>query len=149
MVRGTGPALRGPALFVRPRRLLAGFAALVLGLAACAGEPDLLTLDQDDSGTDVRLAVGEEMEVRLRSNASTGYSWQLAGDDLDEDVLQVISSEYEPDEGSEDLAGAGGTEIWRFRARGPGSVPVALEYTFGGDETREPAGEFSVVVTVE
>jgi predicted secreted protein len=116
-------------------------------LAACAGGTEAVELDQDDNGTDVRLAVGEELVLRLASNASTGYAWQLV-EDLDEDVIQVVSSEYEPDEGSEDLAGGGGTEIWRFRARGPGSVPVALEYVFG-DEERDPANEFSVVVTVE
>ena len=144
----TGPALRGPARFVvRPAGPVAILVVLLLSLAGCAGD-QAVQLDQNDNGTDVRLTVGEEMELRLPSNSSTGYAWRLVGD-LDEDVIQVASSEYEPDEGSEDEDGGGGTEIWRFRARGPGSVPVALEYVFEGGEEREAANEFSVSVTVE
>ena len=136
--RRPGPALRGPAFVV--------FVGLLL--AACGGETEPQTLTLADSGTTVRLAPQETIEVRLESNATTGYEWHVLGDELDTDVVEVVSSEYVPDETEEPIAGSGGTEVWRFRALARGRATVGMTYYFG-DEPDRTGKEFTFTIVVE
>jgi predicted secreted protein len=125
-------------------------------LAACAddagpGRADVRTITEDDAGTTVRLASGEVVEVRLDSNATTGYAWHLQDDELETDVVQVASSDYvaDPTPEGEPLAGSGGIEVWRFRAKAPGSATIAMTYSFGEEPDAQIAGEFTFSIVVE
>ena len=140
-----GPGPRAPALFAGCRRFGAGLLLAIL-LPAC-GNGGSATLGPDDDGTSITVAVGDVVEVSLPSNPSTGYAWHL-GEELNEEILQVQSSEYVPEEDSEETVGSGGTEVWRFLGAGPGSAAVALVYYFGDDPGQE-ANTFSFSATVE
>ena len=76
-----------------------------------------------DSAETIEVKVGDEFVIALDSNATTGYAWQMA-EGLDEDVVELVGSEYIMDEGSEEMVGAGGVEEWTFRATGKGSTTL-------------------------
>jgi predicted secreted protein len=62
------------------------------------------------------------------------------------EVLELVGSEYVDPE--TDLVGAGGEEIWRFRARAEGTTSFALTYmrSFSGETAGEP---FDLTVLVQ
>ena len=93
----------------------------------------------------VETQVGQEFTITLDSNRTTGFQWQLA-EPLDGSVLELVGSEYEaPDGGG---MGAGGRELWTFRAVGEGGTDIDLKYVRPWEEDATPAKEetFAVVV---
>ena len=98
------------------RRWIALVAAVAL-LAACGDDGGSTTvLDEADSLSEVSLDVGDQLEVSLESNPTTGYSWEVGPLP---DGLQLVSSEFEEPGGS--LVGAAGTQVFVFDVAGPGS----------------------------
>lgn len=73
----------------------------------------------------VAVNAGQTFTLRLRSNPTTGYIWELA-DPLKEGVLSLIGRKYQADK--TDRVGASGTEIWTFKAGGTGEARINLQY---------------------
>jgi len=93
----------------------------------------------------IETKVGQEFNITLDSNQSTGYGWQLA-EPLDESILQLVGSEYEPPEGGG--IGAGGQDLWTFKAVGEGETEIGLKYVRPWEEDGVPAKERTFTVTV-
>ena len=70
-------------------------------------------LTAEDEGSRVELRVGQALVVRLESNPTTGYGWEVAGS-TEPALRQVGETEFEP---QSDLLGAPGVEILRFFRR--------------------------------
>jgi inhibitor of cysteine peptidase len=116
-------------------------------LAGCGGGDDGAEKVYKDPSQTIEVTVGEEFVISLQSNATTGYSWQLASP-LDEDTVQLVASEYIPEPGAEEREGAGGVEEWTFEAAGKGSTVISLKYVRSWEEEEEEAEttDFSVEV---
>ena len=117
---------------------------LVVFAGGCPLPGPTLSLDADDSGSDVTLEVGQRMDVYLDSNASTGFEWELA--ELDTSVLEHTSTSFRsgcviP------MPGCGGTDKWTFTAVSPGTTPLRMIYHRTWEE-EEPAETFELNVTV-
>ena len=84
----------------------------------------MVTYSEQDNGTAVSLAVGEQFEVRLAENATTGYHWQRA--DIDSALLDVIRDEPQPP--AQAVPGAGSAHVWTFLARAPGQCRLSFSY---------------------
>jgi inhibitor of cysteine peptidase len=109
--------------------------------AAARGE---ITLGAQDNGSAVELAVGQALVIRLESNPTTGYSWQVA--EIDGAVLkQVGEAAFEA---QSDLLGAPGAETLRFEASGSGQATLKLVYHRPWEKDVEPLETFTVAVTV-
>jgi inhibitor of cysteine peptidase len=96
-------------------------------------------------GETVALNSGCRFAVRLRSNPTTGYGWQLAKP-LDEKIVVLVTNDYiHP---GTRLVGAGGNEVWVFKAVGRGQAEIALKYVRPWEKDRPPAetNVFKVVV---
>ena len=96
-------------------------------------------------GATVALNSGCRFAVRMRSNPTTGYGWQLAKP-LDEKIVVLVTNDYiQPGTG---LIGAGGNEVWIFKAVGRGQLEIALKYVRPWEKDRPPAetNVFKVVV---
>lgn len=120
-----------------------GTAALVvfaaLALASCGGaeqsgvtsavssEPPTDGAATFGPGDAVSVAAGTTFTIVVDANPTTGYEWTLT-DSGDPDVVTPEGSVYEQEPGSEDRAGAGGTETWVFRAESAGSTILTLTY---------------------
>ncbi len=101
------------------------------------------TYAEQDDGKAVSLTVGEQFEVHLAENASTGHQWQLI--DVDRVLLDVTRDQPIPPDSA--LPGAGGAHAWTFLARAPGRCPLSFVYRRRW-EGAAPAQTFSLDVTV-
>jgi inhibitor of cysteine peptidase len=97
----------------------------------------------EDAGSTVELAPEDSLVITLDSNVTTGFAWTLATEP-DPAVLEAVGSTYvTPDS---DLLGAGGEELWTFRAVAEGSTELELRYERAGGETTGEPFALSVVV---
>lgn len=115
--------------------------ALVLLAAGCGPR------QETDPGQDIEARVGDEFTLVLDSNVTTGYQWQL-GEALDESVVTLVGSEYEGPGGLVPAVGAGGQEVWTFKAVGAGTAQIPLVYVRPWEESASPVDSrtFTVVV---
>ncbi len=90
------------------------------------------------------VAAGEEFDIRLPANPSTGYRWQIGV--LDERVVRLVDSRYEP--GATDRVGAGGTDVFSFVGVAKGRGRINLVYVRPWETAVAPAktAEYSVDV---
>ncbi|MCL2309269.1 MAG: protease inhibitor I42 family protein [Proteobacteria bacterium] len=90
------------------------------------------------NGADIPLEVGQQLEVRLQSNHSTGHQWVQT--EPMRGMLRDASPRYEvppTPEGAEPRAGIGGTEIFSFTAARPGVQVLVFEYRRSWETSQE------------
>ena len=119
------------------RRMVGPFLLVLLG--ACSSG-DTLTIEDD--GGQIDLKNGDEIELVLPGNPSTGYEWVvIEAPSILEEVGEAV---FLPES---DLIGAGGEFHFRFVATGPGTVQLRLVYERPFEEV-EPIETFDIEVTV-
>jgi len=124
--------------------LTVAIAAVLVGTSACGSGAAQLT--ESDSGDEVTIGVGKELQVELESNPSTGYSWLVS--ELDSEILsQEGEPSFEPAD-DEETVGAPGREIFHFKGASAGETTLRMEYVRPW-ELEEPEREFEVTVKVE
>jgi inhibitor of cysteine peptidase len=97
-------------------------------LAGCATNHSVTVVTPQNAGTEIRVAPGQILVVKLPGNPTTGYSWQdrIAGDA----TLELCGKpEFQPDAAPSGMVGVGGTEIWKFKALKPGRETLRMEYS--------------------
>ena len=112
------------------------------------GAPAEVQLTDEDDGTSVSLGDGGTLIVVLVSNASTGYSWRVAGD-LPDILSQEGDSVYVPPGSTSPVAGAAGNEKFTFKAAKTGEATLKLEYVRPFETGVPPEKTFEVTVKVE
>ena len=117
-----------------------GVLLLALGLGACSAAPQTVTLDDD--GAQIEVGRGEEVELILPGNPSTGYLWVVAEVSP---ILTTNEPEFRPES---TLVGAPGEYHFRFTGNEPGTVLLVAEYERPFEEA-EPLDTFEVEVTVK
>ncbi|HSQ22542.1 MAG TPA: protease inhibitor I42 family protein [Coriobacteriia bacterium] len=109
---------------MRIRWIALGAVAVAVALVgACSTSRAMV--DEGDNGNSVRVGIGQVLEVRVPSNPSTGYSWQVV--DVPDFLAFDETVEFESDAGP-DVVGAGGTEVLKFTVEGDGTGTLRLEY---------------------
>jgi inhibitor of cysteine peptidase len=122
------------------------FFLLVAALAGVAGcSPKLTQFTSADNGGQVSLKAGQQFDVVLEGNASTGFVWQAQ--DLDTALLQQVG---EPKFTSDnpDLVGSSGKQTLTFKALKAGTTTLTLVYLRPW-ETVPPVNTFSVTLTIK
>ena len=99
-----------------------------------------------DPSKPIRASVGQTFSIELTSNPSTGYSWQI-GKPLNAAVLQLVGNIY--DEAQAKMMGAGGKEIWTFKAVGTGTATIEMNYGRPWEKNTPAAKTSSFQVTVD
>jgi inhibitor of cysteine peptidase len=103
-----------------------------------------VSLGQDS--TPITVTNGQEFSVTLASNPTTGFRWDLARP-INTNFVRLLTNEYvRPDS---QLMGAGGNEVWKFRATSEGKTEIDLKYARPWEKEVEPAKKtnFFVVIT--
>ncbi len=135
----------------RSQRRLAVVFALLLGLVltgGCGGSDTDNEFTDADSGSEIRLASGDQFSLRLESNPTTGYSWTL--DDATLPVgIELQSSTYVADEAADGVVGAGGSEVFVFDATGSGAGIVRLTYVRPFEDDPVPARVVEYIVRID
>lgn len=67
-----------------------------------------------------------QASISLPGNATTGYAWMYAFSE--EGILSEVSNQYDTDSAAENMAGAGGTFNWVFKAEKPGTAQIQFVY---------------------
>jgi predicted secreted protein len=78
---------------------------------------------------------GKIFTLRLRSNPTTGYIWQLA-EPLNDKLIRFIGNEYWGNKTG--LVGAGGSEIWTFMALEVGKTEIVMKYVRPWEKEKDP-----------
>jgi inhibitor of cysteine peptidase len=102
-------------------------------------------LTEADNGKTVTVDVGQEFDVTLKANPTTGYTWAVAEPTDEQIIRQRGEIEFEPE--SEAL-GAGGVQIIRFEVVGAGQTTLKLIYHRPW-ESIEPLQTFSVTLIAQ
>ncbi len=105
----------------------------------------MLYLDESSNKREIELSVGEEFELRLPENATTGFRWQLASNG--EPACALQSNFFEPTD-STNTPGRGGTHSWRFQAAQEGLGTIELVYRRAFEPQVLPARQFSLRVHI-
>jgi len=110
--------------------------------------PEEVNVNEENDGGQIELEQGQILVVTLESNPTTGYRWEQA--ENQEPILeQMGEAEFIPsDEGEPPIAGAGGWEIFRFKAISAGKMTLQLVYHRSWEEGVEPVKTFSLDVVI-
>ena len=99
-----------------------------------------------DSTNPIKVAVGENFSIVLESNQTTGYKWQFSKS-INTTILEFQGSEYEADDTG--MVGAGGEEIWYFKAIAPGMTMIVLKYVRPWEKDMYPLESKTFIINVE
>ena len=127
-----------------PQRL---FNVKIIAEKAASGKT--VVLETKDNGASVTVKAGDTVQVKLRSNRTTGYSWAELKDKTDAKVLKSDGGSYEVNAHPEGMVGVGGVETFTFTAVAPGRTEIALGYARPWEKDKEPAQSFKATVVVE
>ena len=78
-------------------------------------------------GEPIQVTPGRKFSVRIASNPTTGYGWQLA-QSPDQAVAVLVTNIYVQEPTDNLRVGVGGHEVWTFQATGQGQTAIALQY---------------------
>lgn len=128
--------------------VLATACLLVLAAHCAHAQEPPLTQKKVYSGSENPFAMkgGDEFVLTLESNPTTGYRWQLA-EKPDENIVKLVSSEYKAT--GTKLVGAGGNDVWTFRAEGKGKTTINLIYVRPWEKDAPPAKTAAVIIIVQ
>ena len=98
---------------------------------------------EQDNGSTIRLAIGDELELALPEHRTAGFRWYVVA--APSGVCDAIADAFE--QGSS-LPGAPGSHRWRFRAVAEGRAPISLEYRRSWDAAGQPGRRFSLTIVV-
>jgi len=93
---------------------------------------------------EVALNAGDQLDVTLESNPTTGYVWETQS--LDVAVLQQVGEAEFTADG--EAIGAGGKETLHFVALAPGHTQLQLVYHRPWETSEPPLKTFDLTVTV-
>jgi inhibitor of cysteine peptidase len=108
---------------------------------------ETIEVNEDNDGGQIELELGKLLVVTLESNPSTGYRWELL--ENNESILKLFGqAEFKPSENSGPrMVGAGGWEIFRFKAVSAGQMTLELVYHRSWEDVK-PLKTFSIQVVV-
>jgi inhibitor of cysteine peptidase len=123
--------------------------AITVSSGLCAGEKQTVSKENatyTDPEKTIQCNVGEAFSIVLDSNPSTGYQWRLA-QPSNREFLKLINSTYRAP--ITELVGAGGKEIWSFKALSVGQRTILLEYVRPWEKGKEPVKTVTFTVNIQ
>ena len=116
----------------------------MLGNAGNTLAGETMKLSENDSGKTVEIGVGDEMEVILPGNPTTGYLWEVSS--LDSNVLRLGKADFLA---SDKAIGSGGMEIIMLHAIAAGESEVKLIFHRPFEHNMAPLKTFEVTVIIK
>jgi predicted secreted protein len=120
-------------------------AIMIFGLMlgnTLAGES--MKLSENDTGKTVEVLIGDELEVILPGNPTTGYVWELSS--LDSNNLRPDKADFIA---NDKALGSGGMEIIKFHAIAAGTSVVRLIFHRPFEQNMPPLKTFEVTVIIK
>jgi inhibitor of cysteine peptidase len=128
-------------------------AIVAVGMAGCGGTSNeastVITLTDADNGKSISAKVGDQVQVLLAGNATTGYAWTVTMTDADKAVLeQQGDAVYAETSTDSSLVGGGGTYTFTFKTIATGTANPAFSYA-RSFESSPPEQTYTVTVSVK
>jgi inhibitor of cysteine peptidase len=117
------------------------------GASSPSRQAGKIELTDDDDGETVSVPVGARIEIALKGNPTTGYSWGFASIEGDA-VEQMGKVEYRTRPHRPGMVGVGGTFSAVLKALKPGRSTVTLHYARPWEKDKPPARSFQITVRV-
>jgi inhibitor of cysteine peptidase len=117
---------------------------LLIGSVGCTMASEGMKLTENDSGKTVELQVGDELEIALPANPTTGYVWEVSS--VDSVVLKLDKSDFFV---GDKMIGSGGTTVMKLHAITSGSSSVKLIYHRPFERNKPPLKNFSIHVQIK
>lgn len=124
--------------------LISVFTMLLVAGCMPAGK----TFTSANDGESINLKLNETIKIKLDSNPTTGYSWNLS-DKTSTATISQLSSDYKTSSSDKEVVGAGGYDTITFKAIAKGNTTIILTYNKSWEEEVEPIETFKLNVTVE
>ena len=117
--------------------LVSVLSLLTLLSIGCAEQPSATVVAPEikqysNPAQPIIVSVGDQFEIDLDSNETTGYSW-TDNEIYDKEMLQLVNSQYLP--GQTDRVGAGGKQVYLFKALKAGDTQITLTYKRSWEKT--------------
>jgi len=96
----------------------------------------------------IETGAGREFTIELRANWTTGYQWQLRWP-RDESFIKAVRREYIRPESGQPRVGAGGKEVWTFKAVKPATTLLSFKYTRPWEKNAVPAKITNALLVVD
>ncbi len=126
--------------------LLSSLLFSAIFLTGCQNKQSTSLIVADNTGN-IYAKTGDSFVIKLESNATTGYSWQLA--EFKSGIVKKVSNIYVPSKTEGRLAGSGGIEEWTFKAIAKGKVIITFEYVRPWEKDVPPIKRALYQVTVK
>lgn len=82
----------------------------------------MTTFDQDSDGHEISLTSGDEFEIRLPENPTTGFRWQVTNDGAP--ACKILDDEFRAPDAAR--PGQPGLHVWRMRIVAAGGGAIEL-----------------------
>lgn len=105
------------------------------------------TYTESNNGDNLNLKINDVIKIRLESNITTGFRWNLSSK-TDTNIVSLVSSDYKQASADKKL-GAGGYETFAFKATSKGNTTIILTYNKSWEEGVEPLKTFEINIVVE
>jgi len=106
---------------------------------------DVVSLRERDSGKKFKVRIGDAIEVRLRTNPTTGFRWERTSEVCP--ILEVsMVGDFRPDSNA---IGSGGVILMSFMARNIGQTTLRLIERRPWEEGIPPINVFQVELQVD
>lgn len=106
------------------------------------------SLTESNNGQSLNLKVNEMIQIRLESNITTGFKWNLSNE-TDANIVTLIYSGYKQASTDKKLVGAGGYETFTFKAKSKGNTAIILTYKQPWEKVVAPLKTFKINIAVE
>lgn len=119
-------------------------AALACFSSACStvDTPSSASFTEADSGNTFATSPGATLDIQLKGNYTTGYSWNVVA--CDKAIVQPGKAEYTPNQPQ--LAGSGGVQHYTFKIVGKGQTTLKITYHRVWEKDVPPAQTFTLQV---
>ena len=122
-------------------RLLSGLLCVLLMSSCCCLMKANGKFTQKDSGGIFNSSQGGTIEVALKSNPTTGYTWNVM--EYDKKILKLEGVTFVRDS---DLLGAGGIETFKFVIIGKGNTNLVIQYNRVWEKDVKPVEVFKLTI---
>ena len=102
----------------------------------------MLEVEESFDGRAIELPVGDELEVVLKENPTTGFQWSV--ESMAEPACALADDNFES---ATTARGSGGMHRWRLKAKQKGEGKISLSYRRSW-EKKAPVRTFTVTVRV-
>ena len=113
---------------------------LLFSLIGCS--TTTITIKENNQKEKYTIKKGDNVEVVLNANPSTGYRWQIVN--IDNSKLEIVDESYTATQVKRDIVGRGGNKVYLFNAIEEGSTIVEFEYSRPFEKDIPPNKKFYV-----